>query len=194
MISAIVLSAGKSSRMGSINKMLLPFDKSTVIGTVVSNLCSSLVDEIIITENSDQKISEHLDAHPKIKVVINTNAAKGLTSSIQCGVNAASDESSGYLICLGDMPLITENEYNLLINYELKINSKVILQSSFNGKRGNPIFFSSHFKPDILALEALDGCKPLIIENQTCVIDIPFTTNNCHQDIDTMEDYKKVKY
>ena len=192
MISAIVLSAGKSTRMGSVNKMLLPFGRSTVIGTVIANLCNSKIDEIIIIENSEQKISEHLDAHPKVKVATNTNAAKGLTSSIQCGVNAASDETTGYLICLGDMPLVKNKEYNLLINNDLKKYSKVIFQPSYNGKKGNPVLFSSKFRPDILALEALDGCKPLIIKNQACVIEIPFPTSNCHLDIDTMEDYKKL--
>ena len=150
MISAIVLAAGKSARMGKVDKMLLPYKESTVIGTVVDELGNSLVDEIIIVENHYCQISEHLDTNVGLKFVTNEDADEGLTSSIQCGVNAASKNSSGYLICLGDMPLLTSNNYNLLINNFIGVKNKVILMPIHDDKRGNPVLFSANFKEDIL--------------------------------------------
>jgi CTP:molybdopterin cytidylyltransferase MocA len=54
------------------------------------------------------------------------------------------------------------------------------------------VLFSSHFKEDILLLEDKSGCKPVVIANKDLVIEVPFSTNNCHIDIDTMEDYKRI--
>lgn len=192
MISAIVLAAGKSSRMGAENKMLLPFKGSTVIDTVINSLEQSLVDEIIVVENHEISISQELDYGTKVKFAINIAAAQGLTTSIQCGIKSASSTTNGYLIGLGDMPLLTNNDYNLLINKFLEINTKVILIPKFNNKRGNPVLFSSDFKEDILILKDKEGCKPIVAANDNYVTEVTFANNNCLIDIDTLDDYNRL--
>lgn len=192
MISAIVLAAGKSSRMGAENKMLLPFKGSTVIGTVLNALEQSLVHEIIVVENHETSIALQLDTSAKLKFVTNLDAGQGLTSSIQCGIKAASRSATAYLICLGDMPLLTNSDYNILINKLLENNRKVILIPKFNNKRGNPVLFSSHFKEDILLLKDKEGCKPVVVANEHFINEVPFSNNHCHVDIDNMEDYKNL--
>ena len=193
MISAIVLAAGKSSRMGVINKMLLPFKKSTVIGTVVTALDQSKVDEIIVVENNEASIAKHLDAKPKLKYVVNKDFEAGLTSSIQCGIKASNRKSDGFLICLGDMPLHTKTDYNLLIDNYLENKRKVILLPIYSDKRGNPVLFSADFKAEILGLaNSTGGCKPVVVVNKNYIVEVPFSTNSCHIDIDTMEDYKRL--
>ena len=193
MISAIVLAAGKSARMGKINKMLLPYKESTVIGTVVAALGKSLVDEIIIVDNQDARIVDHFDINASLKFVTNLDADQGLTSSIQCGVKAVSQNPTGILVCLGDMPLLNSIDYNLLINKLLSIKYKAILMPIHNNKRGNPVLFSPHFKEEILSLQDGNGCKPVVVANNDFVIEIPFANSNCHVDIDTMDDYKRIK-
>ena len=145
MISAIVLAAGESLRMGEENKMLLPFKDTTIIGAVLEAINKSLVDEIIVVDRQNSNLGSQLENNKSVQIVTNKNAAKGLTTSIQCGVNASSDLSEGYLICLGDMPLITNKDYNMLINRFITIKSKAIIVPIHNGKRGNPVLFSKHF-------------------------------------------------
>jgi molybdenum cofactor cytidylyltransferase len=193
MISAIVLAAGKSSRMGAENKMLLPFRGSTIIGTVINKLEQSLVDEIIIVENNKSNLKQQLGYGAKVKFVTNAAADLGLTTSIQCGIEASSSSTDGYLICLGDMPLLTRNDYNSLINNLLANFTKVIIIPSFDNRRGNPVLFSSDFKEEILLLQDKDGCKPVVVVNDKYVVEIPLSTNNCHLDIDTTEEYQKFK-
>jgi molybdenum cofactor cytidylyltransferase len=192
MISAIVLAAGKSSRMGVINKMLLPFDESTVIGTTIGALTHSLVDEIIVVEGQDGSIEEHLGIIAKVSVVRNMNTEEGLTSSIQCGVNAINSNTTGFLVCLGDMPMLTMNDYNILINSLIKDNKKAILIPKSGAMRGNPVLFSHHFKDEILLLEKKNGCKPIVSNNEDYVKELIFPNNHCLIDIDTMQDYKKL--
>ena len=129
MISAIVLAAGKSARMGAINKMLLPFRNSTVIGTVINELKQSLIDEIIIVENQSSTISGHLDDDPRVKFITNLSLDAGLASSIQCGVREASKKASGFLICLGDMPLLNNKDYKIDFAKLLLIISKPKLKT-----------------------------------------------------------------
>ena len=70
--------------------------------------------EIIVVENHETSISQQLDCSTKVKFVTNMDADQGLTTSIQCGIRAASSSATAFLICLGDMPLLTNNDYNLL--------------------------------------------------------------------------------
>ena len=191
MISAIVLAAGKSTRMGKVNKLLLPFAESTIIGTTVNEIRQSKVEEIIIIENQSTFISEHLPANKQVKIVINEDPDQGLTSSIQCGVKSARQNTTGFLICLGDMPLLKQQDYNLLIDSFLENNSEGIIMPIFEGKRGNPVLFSASFKNDILALKSTGGCKPVVVAHNNAVIEVPFESSNCHLDIDTTEDYKR---
>jgi molybdenum cofactor cytidylyltransferase len=193
MISAIVLAAGKSSRMGAENKMLLPFKGSTMISLVIAALDLSLVEEIIVVENHETNIAQQLEYSAKVKFVINLAAEQGLTTSIQCGIKAASSSATAYLICLGDMPLLTNNDYNILINKTLENSDKVILIPKFNNKRGNPVLFSSHFKDEILRLGEKSGCKPVVVANDNFVNEVPFPDNHCHVDIDNLEDYQQFK-
>jgi molybdenum cofactor cytidylyltransferase len=192
MISAIVLAAGKSARMGAINKMLLPFKGSTVIGTVLRELQQSLVDEIIIVDNQNLHIKEHLNEFPSVNFATNLIDDGGLASSIQCGVHVANDSTTGFLICLGDMPLLTSEDYNSLINKLIRTKSKVIVLPTHNNKRGNPVLFSADFRQEILELKDGNGCKPVVMANRTYILEVPYSSNSCHVDIDTVEDYKNL--
>ena len=74
----------------------------------------------------------------------------------------------------------------------LKNNNKVILLPLHDNKRGNPVLFSAHFKDEILALPDGNGCKPVVVANEDYIHEVPFSSNSCLVDIDTMADYKKI--
>jgi len=192
MISAIVLAAGKSSRMGENNKLLLPYKNSTIIGTVLDELKNSLVDEIIVVGRPENNIYSLVKNDASYKYVVNENSDDGLTSSIHCGMREAQSQASGYIICHGDMPLLNYNDYNILINKYLDINDKVILLPIKNKKRGNPVLFSSHFKEEILALESSNGCKPIVAKNSFFVSEVVVNNSNYFTDIDTADDYDSI--
>ncbi len=193
MISAIVLAAGKSSRMGEINKLLLPYKKSTILGTVLQELKKSLVGEIIVVSHAENNVYQLVKNDATYKYVVNENAKDGLTTSIQCGIRAADPQASAYLICLGDMPMLEFTDYNLLINSYLQGKNKVILVPVFEYERGNPVLFSTHFKDEILALKSTNGCKPVVLNNPDFVSEIIVDNKHYLSDIDTMKDYNQIK-
>ena len=190
MISAIVLAAGKSVRIGKGNKMLLPFGESTILGTVISSLEQSLVDEVIIVTD-DNIISNQVSTAGKAKFVVNKEANKGMTTSIQCGVKTTSTKVSGFMICLGDMPTLTKDDYNLLINNYLDASGEVILVPIQKARRGNPVLFSHHFLDQIMSLESMQGCKPLLLSFPSYVIEVPVTNDHFFIDIDSKADYRQ---
>ncbi|MEO6221320.1 MAG: nucleotidyltransferase family protein, partial [Ginsengibacter sp.] len=112
MISAIVLAAGLSTRMGSENKLLLPFNGKPVIVTVIENIIHSGIEERIVVTGRDAGLVSDLLKSLPVKIIYNDAFKKGMTATIQKGVSVANGE--GYMICLGDMPFITSGEYKQL--------------------------------------------------------------------------------
>ena len=188
MITAIVLAAGRSSRMPGKNKMFLPFRDTTVLSNVIAELVISDVDKIIIVLDS-QAYANQLDIVSKVDVCVNENPDNGLTSSIQTGIKEARAESH-YLICLGDMPLISHKEYNLLINRFLNTSKTTIIQPTYQGIPGNPILFANQFRAQILSLKSPNGCRPVVTSNNEAIVDVEMPTNSIQLDIDTEEDYR----
>ena len=187
-ISAIVVAAGTSSRMGKKNKLCLPFQKTTLLNTVLTQIIKTDVFEIIVVLGHEKElVRKCFEMHDKINIVKNPNFLSGMTSSIQTGIQAASEKSDGFLICLSDMPYILTQDYNKIIS-EFQ-GKKSILVPFYKQKKGNPILFSSHFKNEILEHLQPDGCRDIIKENQEFVQKVEGGTDRILKDIDVMDDF-----
>ncbi len=222
MVTAIVLAAGLSRRMGEENKLLLPFGKKTVLETTLDNILSSNIDVVLIVIGHEaQQVKKVLDDYlrrnigfrRKFFIVENPDFEKGMTTSIQAGVRAAQNisptlhnsppstlnsqlQTLNYMICLSDMPLISADEYSFLKNqFEdiLKHDSQAIIQPIFKEKRGNPTIFSNFYENDILNLPNTEGCKPIVQAHKNHVHLVEMPSPSILKDIDNQEDYFLVK-
>ena len=92
MVSAIILAAGLSKRMGNTNKLLLPYKNKTVIATVTENIIAGGIEDIIIVTGFEtDKIQDALKGLP-VRFADNKDYEKGMTTSIQQGVAVAKGE------------------------------------------------------------------------------------------------------
>ena len=194
MVSAIVLAAGLSERMGKDNKLLLPFNGKTVIATVVENILNAGLEEIIVvTGHEEEKLRMALE-DMTVLFAPNPRYQTGMTSSIQEGIRKA--QGKGYMICLSDMVLITADEYALLKNSfekQLYIDDKCICLPVYKDVKGNPVIFSSWYKPAILKHEAKEGCKEIVNSNKKNNFLVAMSTPHILKDIDYPEDYEVLK-
>lgn len=191
MISAILLAAGSSTRMGAVNKLLLPWQDSTIIATTASNLVAGgLTDIVVVTGHQPTEIRSALHSLA-VRFVHNPSFADGLTGSIRTGIAAAGGD--GYMICLGDMALITAEEYTLLAAAFEKgrlADDRCILLPEFKHKTGNPVIFSSFYRSGILGHQEKEGCKTLVRSNALHHLRVPMPTDHVLIDIDFPDDYK----
>ena len=187
-VSAIVLAAGLSRRMGAENKMGLPFKGKPMVHHVVDQLAESEAFETIIVTS---EVSQGL--FPDQEIILNEHYQTGMTSSIQVGIKAASTHADGYMICLGDLPLITTADYNKIIrSFEenLKKDAQTIVLPTFDGKNGNPVVFSTEYKEVLLNHPHPEGCKAIVQANQEHLIFQALDTAAILQDVDRPEDYE----
>ncbi len=187
MVSAILLAAGSSRRMGKQNKLLLPWNDQPMIARVAEQIQGSKASEIIVVLGHEAEKVKAALAPFDVQFSYNPKHQSGMTSSIQAGIKTCSPDSRGYLICLGDMPRLQTTDYDTII--EQVSGKKEILAPFYRGQKGNPVFFSRHFKGEILAHTEAEGCKKIVQANALLLRSIPFTNDHILHDIDKPEDY-----
>jgi molybdenum cofactor cytidylyltransferase len=194
MISAIFLAAGLSSRMEGENKLLMTLNGKTILQLTLESILASEVREVIVVVGHQQEnVRETIERNKyPVRIVENGYYKSGMTSSIQAGIRHASEFCEGYIICMGDMPLLETRHYNSVI---LGFRKSFIFQKDciiipfFDGRRGNPVIFSSVYKSELLAHKKPEGLKEVIEKYPEKVSKIPMETKIRILDIDKKEDY-----
>jgi molybdenum cofactor cytidylyltransferase len=189
MVSAILLGAGESKRMGK-NKLLLPWGKKTIFEHCLETLLRSEVEEVIVVINDRLKAFIHPIHTKKVKVIINPHYKRGMSTSIRQGVQAMAPGSEGVLIALGDQPFIKTRTINAMIKAFAQ-GRKGILIPSFRGRRGNPVIFHRRFRRELLKLKGDVGGKSIIEMHPGEIVEIPLESEGVVKDIDLWEDYKE---
>lgn len=193
MVSAILLAAGESKRMGEQDKLFLKYKGNWIINHVMQNLWVSNQSELIIVMNNNDNELLNGPRSEKIQVVVNPDYKKGMTTSIQAGVRASSAGTSGFMVCLADQPLMQASDYNEIIDrFELLIkhDPKCIVVPFYGDVKGNPVIFSSVYRAAIMTHQEMEGCKEIVHTNKEHVYQIEMTNDHILKDVDTPKDYK----
>lgn len=192
-ISAILLTAGLSSRMGE-NKMLLPLSVSTVVQKTFEQLLASEVDEVVVVtgrESDSVQLRIKNYESDKTRFVYNPDYEKGMTTSIQAGLRAIVDVGA-VMICLGDMPLLKVDDYRFLTDSFANQNQYSIQVPFYKGQKGNPVIFAQKHFQEILNHTEMNGCSAVVQRNSESVCRIEVSSDHFIQDIDTPEDYQQI--
>jgi len=192
MLSAIVLAAGLSKRMGQQNKLLLPYKTKTIIETTLENILASGIKDIIVVTGHEHTQVEAVVQHLPVRIIFNAQYKKGMTTSIQQGITDATGK--GYMICLADMFLVTPHEYSFLhheFENAFQQNEKCICVPKYNEDKGNPVIFSSLYRDAILKHTDMEGCKTIVQSNKENIHWIEMNSDHILQDMDYYEDYRK---
>ncbi len=194
-VSAIVLAAGLSSRMQGRQKLFLPYRNKTILEQVVTELLDSKASEVIIV--SSPLTHDQIKAMPLagITLLCNPNHKQGMTTTIQHGVKVASVDNYGFMICLGDMPRITSQEYDDLLDQfseKHRENPKSILLPFYQGQKGNPVIFSSFYREAILTHPDMEGCRGIVQANSAHLTKMEMQNYHVLVDVDTPGDYERL--
>ena len=191
MITAIVLAAGQSTRMGE-PKMLMPWGKSTVLQTVISTLQTSGMKDIIVVTGGARQHVESL-VGKSVQTVFNKEyASEQMLVSIQVGLEAKMREAGAALVCLGDQPQIQERSVRLIIG-AWNQNSAAIIIPSYEKRRGHPWLIARKYWDEIMSMSADQTMRDFFDRHKGDIFYVNVETPSVLQDLDTPEDYLKFK-
>ncbi len=194
-LDAIILSAGKSGRIGE-PKALLKFNGKSFIANILEKLlplCNKIVivlgyqSKQIFTSIVNEKI--YSDHQEKIFIEINENFEKGMFSSIQSGLKQFRN-SNYVLIHQVDQPGLPQKFYN---EFASQIDERIDwLQPSYQGRLGHPIIINKKIV-NLILVEPIDSNLRILKTKHQIIQKIwECSYPEIHQDIDTIEDYNKL--
>ena len=187
-IAGLILAAGGSSRMGDQNKLMMPFQGKPMLNHVVNaSLNSNLTQTFVVVGHQSSEI-KNLVQSDDIQCVENEQWETGMASSIVAGISQLK-QFDGFLILLGDMPLVTPELINEIIFHGSA--DKIVIPIK-DGLHGNPVFFGSKFRDELLTLYGDSGAKKVIQNNLSSMIKIKIQSNTIFKDYDTKESLESV--
>ena len=184
-VSAIVLAAGRSTRMGGPNKLLAELNGKKLVRIVAEQaLASKATDVIVVTGHQAELVEQALEGL-KVKFVRNPDFAGGLASSVKAGIAAVCDKADGAIVCLGDMPLIDAQLIDRLIDAFAPDRGHLITVPVAEGRRGNPVVWSRRFFKELMTLDGDTGARHLVTKHAEAVTEVPVEGDSAFLDIDT---------
>lgn len=160
-VSAIVMAAGNSSRMGGPNKLLLPWGQGTIIGSTVKSLGLCLEDIVVVTGRDADLVG---CAVAPFRTVFNEEFSQGLGTSIAAGV-AACPHAEGFLIVLGDMPGLAPSVVLALLQTFATAALDAIIAPVYESepnRTGHPVLFGADHRGALLTLTGDEGARAVI--------------------------------
>jgi molybdenum cofactor cytidylyltransferase len=184
-VAAIVLAAGRSTRMGGPNKLLAELDGQKLVRIATEQALASKAAEVIVVTGHQAELVEQALQGLKVKFVRNPDFAGGLASSVKAGIAAVAASADGAVICLGDMPLTSAKLIDRLIEAFEPDRGHLITVPVSEGKRGNPVLWSRRFFRELMTLDGDIGARHLIARHAEAVAEVPVEGVGAFLDIDT---------
>ena len=192
-VAAIVLAAGRSTRMGGPNKLLEMISGKPLVRIAAEQALSSRASPVVVVSGHERARVEAALAGLDVRLVHNPDYPQGLSTSVRAGLAALPPESEAAIVCLGDMPQVTSALIDRLIAaFDPERNALVVLPT-FDGKRGNPVLWSRRFFPELIALEGDVGARHLIGAYPEVVTEVPVENAAAMVDIDTPDALRAAK-
>ena len=192
MISAIILAAGESKRMGQ-PKMLLPWGETTVLQQVISTFQSAGVEDIVVvTGGAHQQVEEIVQQSGALTYsIFNKEYSNGeMLSSIQCGLAGMTNQSQAVLIGLGDQPQVRAGTVRLICETFRARESKLIVPS-FQRRRGHPWLVDRSLWEELLEMKQPQSPRDFLNKHADEIQYVEVDNPSILADLDTPEDYQK---
>ena len=182
-----MLAAGRSVRLGGVNKLLTQLDGVPMITRVVRNLRDSASPIIVVTGHDQKQVMQALTGEA-VSYIHNPDYTVGLSSSLHCGLAALPSDIDAVLVCLGDMPQVNATHIARLIAAFDPAKGHEICVPFFRGQRGNPVLWAMRFVPEMMQVSGDVGARALLETHAGVVFPVQMADAGVLVDIDKPED------
>ncbi|HEX3646025.1 MAG TPA: nucleotidyltransferase family protein [Vicinamibacterales bacterium] len=192
-IPAIVLAAGRSSRMGRAKATLPVGDGHTFLTRIIRTLLDAGVDDVIVVLGHDADLiaSSFSESGLPARFVVNHDYDRGQLSSLVAGLNAVDRPGvAAVLLTLVDVPLVSESTVRAVIDRYRRTHAPIVRPTS-GDRHGHPLLIDRSVFDALRAADPAAGAKPVVRAHASAVGDIAIEDEGAFLDVDTEEEYRK---
>jgi len=192
-VAAVILAAGRSTRMGGPNKLLAEIGGRPLVRIAAEEALASRARPVIVVTGHQRDKVEAALAGLEVQLAHNPDFADGLSTSVKTGLSAVPADIDGAIVCLGDMPQVRAPLIEKLVAAFDPERGALVVVPTIDGKRGNPVVWSRRFFPELMTLDGDIGARNVIGRYPEAVIEVPLTDTAALIDVDTPEALNRVK-
>ncbi|MFZ0663183.1 MAG: nucleotidyltransferase family protein [Acidobacteriaceae bacterium] len=193
-VSAVVLAAGRSARMGWA-KQLLRVGGRTMLTQTLENVRASGVDEVILVLGfSAEVIRREIPAAllSAVRVVVNADYESGMASSLRAGLATVGLTMDAALIVLADQPFVRPETMGRIIEQYRRSDARIVVPF-YRGSRGNPVLLDRAVFAEAMTLEGDVGCRAIFADHAGEMARVDVDDAAILADIDSREDYERLR-
>lgn len=190
-VAGIVLAAGTSTRFGAA-KQLLPYRNSTLVGRATRvALEAGLSPIVVVTGHERERVAAAVAGLP-VTEVFNPDYLAGQNTSVRSGVASLPASAGAAIFLLADQPAVKSDVIQLLVQSHRETLAPIAMPT-YEGRRGNPILFDRETFAELQTIAGDVGGRVLFSKYQERILRVPVTDSGILQDIDTPEDYERLR-
>lgn len=189
-ILALILAAGRSTRMGAF-KPLLPLDGRTLLEKIIEAYRLAGISRMLVVLGHRSAEVKGLLDKGKIDWVVNEKYDQGMFSSVLTGVKHLRPDCKAFFLHPADIPLVRPETLTGL-SAAMTEKKPLICYPFHNGRRGHPPLISAKLIPDILAFDEPGGLRALLSRHQPNALHIECPDQGILMNLNTPEDYAKI--
>lgn len=190
-VAAVVLAAGRATRMG-MQKVLLPLDARPLVCRVVDAAVASAAAPVVVVVGYEAERVRAAVAERPVTVVTNDRYAEGMSTSLKTGIAALDDGVPAALFLLGDQPFVTAALLDRLIERYVETRSPIV-RPEVDGRPATPVLMSAELFPEIEAQRGDVGGRLVVERHAGNVSLVPAAEARLAVDIDCADDYRTAR-
>lgn len=190
-IAAIILAAGSASRMGRPKQLLDWGGRPLVRAAAEQALAAGLTPAVAVVGAHAAEVTAALDGLP-LQIAHCPEYASGQSASLRAGVAALGPEVGAAVVLLADQPFVTAAIIGALAE-AWRSGGAQIVAPVYRGTRGNPVLFGRALFAELLAVTGDQGARAVVAADRARVRLLPFDDDRPLADIDTPEEYERLR-
>lgn len=190
-VSAIVLAAGMSTRIGS-PKQLLEIGGKPLLAIALETLGRSQIQEIVVVLGASADLIRRQVDLDGTKVVVNEAYHEGMGTSLRVGLAAVNPHAKAALVVLADQPFLQPSTIDALIDQHDEHQPQIAIPL-YRGFRGNPVLLDRSVFPELAGLSGDIGCRAVFGDHTENILKVPVNDPGILLDVDTKADYENLQ-
>jgi molybdenum cofactor cytidylyltransferase len=192
MLPALVLAAGRSSRMGRA-KALLPLDGDTFLSRIVRTFLAAGVDDVVVVVGHDAgTIVGAFPAELPVRFVENRDYDRGQLSSLLTGLGVIDRPGvRAMLVTLVDVPLVMPSTVRAVVDRYRHTHAPIVRPTA-GMRHGHPLLIDRSLFAALRAADADAGAKPIVRAHASPAGDVEIDDEGAFVDVDTIDQYERL--